>query len=85
MELSDRYGSRVIAVGVERQRMVENLWLLGVQVMRGYFVWQAHPADRPFWRACGVAANSDLANLAVAINLDPRGLRSNHGRHCLPT
>jgi EAL domain-containing protein (putative c-di-GMP-specific phosphodiesterase class I) len=36
VELADRNGAQAIAVGVERPRMVENLWLLGVQTMQGF-------------------------------------------------
>jgi EAL domain-containing protein (putative c-di-GMP-specific phosphodiesterase class I) len=35
VELADQLGLRVIADGVTRQRVVEDLWLLGVQFMQG--------------------------------------------------
>jgi EAL domain-containing protein (putative c-di-GMP-specific phosphodiesterase class I) len=35
VELADQLGLRIIADGVTRQRVVEDLWLLGVQFMQG--------------------------------------------------
>jgi EAL domain-containing protein (putative c-di-GMP-specific phosphodiesterase class I) len=36
VQMAERSGARVIAEGVDRVRMVENLWLLGVQFMQGH-------------------------------------------------
>ena len=60
VELAARYGSEAIAVGVERSRMVENLWLLGVKTMQGYLF------GRPSRRIARSGA-SDLVNLALAL------------------
>lgn len=43
VELADRFGGQVIATGVERQRTVENFWLLGVETMQGYFFGSPAP------------------------------------------
>ncbi|MES1260402.1 MAG: EAL domain-containing protein [Acidobacteriota bacterium] len=44
VELADRFGVTVIAEGVERTQVMENLWLLGVQCMQGYLF--GHPGPR---------------------------------------
>jgi len=36
VEMADRSGARLVAEGVDRARMAENLWLLGVQFMQGH-------------------------------------------------
>jgi len=36
VQMAENSGARVIAEGVDRVRMVENLWLLGVQFMQGH-------------------------------------------------
>lgn len=36
VQMAEKSGARVIAEGVDRVRMVENLWLLGVQFMQGH-------------------------------------------------
>jgi EAL domain-containing protein (putative c-di-GMP-specific phosphodiesterase class I) len=76
VEVSDRNGVEVIAVGVERPRMVENLWLLGVKVMQGYLF--GRPARQLARSALPVGSRSarDLANLAVA--LAPKTLKNHH-------
>src|SRR5207248_7903848 len=43
VELADQFGVRVIAKGVERQNTVEDLWLLGVEVMQGYLLGKPSP------------------------------------------
>ncbi|HWE53743.1 MAG TPA: EAL domain-containing protein [Bryobacteraceae bacterium] len=77
VELSDRYGAKVIAVGVERHRMVENLWLLGVQVMQGYLFGRPSPgiARSGPQAECrmGCISSNDLANLALALVPERRG------------
>ncbi len=35
VQMAEKSGARVIAEGVDRVRMVENLWLLGVRLMQG--------------------------------------------------
>ncbi len=42
VELADASGATVIAEGVERPHVMENLWLLGVQCMQGFLF--GHPA-----------------------------------------
>jgi len=36
VQMAEKSGARVIAEGVDRVRMVENLWLLGVRLMQGH-------------------------------------------------
>jgi EAL domain-containing protein (putative c-di-GMP-specific phosphodiesterase class I) len=36
VRMAEKSGARVIAEGVDRVRMVENLWLLGVRLMQGH-------------------------------------------------
>jgi EAL domain-containing protein (putative c-di-GMP-specific phosphodiesterase class I) len=43
VELANRFGTVVIAEGVERQETMENLWLLGVQWMQGYLFGRPAP------------------------------------------
>lgn len=59
VEAADRCGAIVVAKNVESARTVENLWLLGVQYMQGYFF--GRPAPMP------VQPQADLLNLASAI------------------
>jgi len=72
VELADRYGSEAIAVGVERPRMVENLWLLGVKIMQGYLF--GRPSRRVARSGVPIvsSAGMDLANLARAIGPSPQ-------------
>ena len=42
-ELADQFGIRVIAEGVESRRTLENLWLLGIECMQGYFFGRPVP------------------------------------------
>ena len=67
VELADRNGVIPVATGVERSRIVENLWLLGVQVMQGYLT------GRPTPSISRTSATSDLINLtrALAPEFDP--------------
>jgi EAL domain-containing protein (putative c-di-GMP-specific phosphodiesterase class I) len=71
VELADRYGSEAIAVGVERPRMVENLWLLGVKIMQGYLF--GRPSRRVAKSGGPIlsSAGTDLANLASALEPPP--------------
>lgn len=59
VEAADRAGTIVVAKNVENARTVENLWLLGVQYMQGYFF--GRPAPTP------VQPQADLLNLAAAL------------------
>jgi EAL domain-containing protein (putative c-di-GMP-specific phosphodiesterase class I) len=43
VQLAERSGARVIAEGVDRVRMVENLWLLGVRFMQGHLFGDPSP------------------------------------------
>jgi EAL domain-containing protein (putative c-di-GMP-specific phosphodiesterase class I) len=36
VQIAEKSGARVVAEGVDRGRMVENLWLLGVRLMQGH-------------------------------------------------
>jgi EAL domain-containing protein (putative c-di-GMP-specific phosphodiesterase class I) len=71
VELSDRYGAQVIAVGVERQRMVENLWLLGVKVMQGYLLGRPSSQIARSGAPGECRMGMDLANLALALEPEP--------------
>jgi EAL domain-containing protein (putative c-di-GMP-specific phosphodiesterase class I) len=57
VEFADRFGAAVIAKDVERTRTMENLWLLGVQYMRGYLFGSPAPRTlRPAVRGTRVVA-----------------------------
>ena len=43
VHIAERSGARVVAEGVDKVRMVENLWLLGVQFMQGHVFGDASP------------------------------------------
>jgi EAL domain-containing protein (putative c-di-GMP-specific phosphodiesterase class I) len=43
VQMAEKSGARVIAEGVDRVRMVENLWLLGVQFMQGHLFGEFSP------------------------------------------
>jgi len=43
VRMADKSGARVIAEGVDRLRMVENLWLLGVRLMEGHLFGEPAP------------------------------------------
>jgi len=43
VQIAEKSGARVVAQGVDRGRMVENLWLLGVQLMQGHLFGDASP------------------------------------------
>jgi EAL domain-containing protein (putative c-di-GMP-specific phosphodiesterase class I) len=43
VQMADKSGARVIAEGVDRVRMVDNLWLLGVQFMQGHLFGDSSP------------------------------------------
>jgi len=73
VEVGDRYGAQVIAVGVERPRTAENLWLLGVQAMQGYLF--GRPSRQIVYPGAPeelLTEDSDLANLVRAIEAVPR-------------
>jgi EAL domain-containing protein (putative c-di-GMP-specific phosphodiesterase class I) len=36
VQIAEKNGARVVAQGVDRSRMVENMWLLGVRLMQGH-------------------------------------------------
>ena len=71
VELSDLNGVRPVATGVERARTVENLWLLGVQLMQGYLFGRPSPASGLH------STQSNLANLAKLSNYDPAPVLAN--------
>jgi len=60
--VSDRAGAIAIAKNVESPRTMENLWLLGVQHMQGYFF--GRPSSTP------TPQPTDLLNLASALEPD---------------
>jgi EAL domain-containing protein (putative c-di-GMP-specific phosphodiesterase class I) len=70
VELGDQFGVRVIAKGVERPRIMENLWLLGVEVMQGYLFGRPSPQI--------VRCGSDLSNLGRALEPERPRLRELH-------
>jgi EAL domain-containing protein (putative c-di-GMP-specific phosphodiesterase class I) len=43
VQIAEKSGARVVAQGVDRGRMVENLWLLGVRLMQGHLFGDASP------------------------------------------
>jgi EAL domain-containing protein (putative c-di-GMP-specific phosphodiesterase class I) len=51
VDISDRFGVTVVAKGVERTRVMENLWLLGVQCMQGYLFGRPGPRLTVFQKA----------------------------------
>jgi EAL domain-containing protein (putative c-di-GMP-specific phosphodiesterase class I) len=53
VELASQFGVTVIAEGVESKETMENLWLLGVGWMQGYFFGRPAPAiaDESYIRA----------------------------------
>jgi EAL domain-containing protein (putative c-di-GMP-specific phosphodiesterase class I) len=77
VDVADRYGARVIAVGVERHRMLENLWLLGVQTMQGYLFGRPSPQTAHEWSDGAPGTGSDVANLARAVDFVPRSTAGN--------
>lgn len=58
VEFADRLGVTLVAKGVERPEVMENLWLLGVQTMQGYLF--GSPAPQLYCH------QNDLSNLAAA-------------------
>jgi EAL domain-containing protein (putative c-di-GMP-specific phosphodiesterase class I) len=71
VEISEELGVRVIATGVHRKHMMENLWLLGVKVMQGYIFGRALPGVVRTIDAASVQAElaeSDLSQLARALS-----------------
>lgn len=71
VEVSEELGVKVIATGVHRKYMMENLWLLGVKVMQGFIFGRALPSvvrsvDTASMQAH--MAESDLSQLARAIS-----------------
>jgi EAL domain-containing protein (putative c-di-GMP-specific phosphodiesterase class I) len=43
VQIAEKSAARVVAQGVDRGRMVENLWLLGVRLMQGHLFGDASP------------------------------------------
>jgi EAL domain-containing protein (putative c-di-GMP-specific phosphodiesterase class I) len=43
VRIAEKLGARVVAEGVDRGRMVENLWLLGVRLMQGHLFGDPSP------------------------------------------
>jgi EAL domain-containing protein (putative c-di-GMP-specific phosphodiesterase class I) len=43
VQIAEKSGSRVVAQGVDRSRMLENLWLLGVRFMQGHLFGDPSP------------------------------------------
>jgi EAL domain len=43
VQIAEKSGARVVAEGVDRGRMLENLWLLGVRLMQGHLFGDASP------------------------------------------
>jgi EAL domain-containing protein (putative c-di-GMP-specific phosphodiesterase class I) len=41
--MAEKSGARVIAEGVDRVRMLENLWLLGIRLMQGHLFGEPSP------------------------------------------
>ena len=61
---AEKLGVRVVANGVERHRTIENLWLLGIQIMQGSL----------FGRPASFIVHSNAADLAsLAQALEPSG------------
>jgi EAL domain-containing protein (putative c-di-GMP-specific phosphodiesterase class I) len=44
VRIAEKSGARVVAEGVDRGRMVENLWLLGVRLMQGHLFGDPSPS-----------------------------------------
>jgi EAL domain-containing protein (putative c-di-GMP-specific phosphodiesterase class I) len=63
--LAERLGVQVVADGVERHRTVENLWLLGIQIMQGSLF--GRPASFIVY-----SNSADLDNLAKALEPSTR-------------
>jgi EAL domain-containing protein (putative c-di-GMP-specific phosphodiesterase class I) len=42
-QMAEKSGARVIAEGVDRVRMLENLWLLGIRLMQGHLFGEPSP------------------------------------------
>jgi EAL domain-containing protein (putative c-di-GMP-specific phosphodiesterase class I) len=71
VEMSDELGVQVIATGVHRKHMMENLWLLGVKVMQGYIFGRPLPSVVRTIDSAAVQsqlAESDLSQLARALS-----------------
>lgn len=70
VEVAGDLGARVIACGVERLSVAENLWLLGVEIMQGYFFGRPAPdvvaTVKGDFAGAG-ARDEDLLNLARAL------------------
>jgi EAL domain-containing protein (putative c-di-GMP-specific phosphodiesterase class I) len=62
VELSDRFNVTVVAKGMEQSRIMEDLWLLGVQCMQG------HLFGRPGPQLPNLIAASRPASPALAVN-----------------
>ena len=43
VQIAEKSGAHVVAEGVDRVRMVENLWLLGVRFMQGHLFGDPSP------------------------------------------
>jgi EAL domain-containing protein (putative c-di-GMP-specific phosphodiesterase class I) len=82
VECSDRYGAQVIAVGVERQRMVENLWLLGVKIMQGYLLGRPSRQIAHSGGPGECRMGMDLANLALALEPETPQVDPTAGNSC---
>jgi EAL domain-containing protein (putative c-di-GMP-specific phosphodiesterase class I) len=70
VEIAEESGVQVIATGVHRRAMMENLWLLGVKVMQGYLFGRATPSVVRTVDVNGIdsrSAESDLSQLAQAL------------------
>lgn len=71
VEMSEDLGVQVIATGVHRKHMMENLWLLGVKVMQGYIFGRPLPSVVRTIDSAAVEAQlaeSDLSQLARALS-----------------
>lgn len=66
VELAGQFGVGVIAEGVEKAETMENLWLLGVQWMQGYFF--GRPAPGIVRQSDDAYPDTDLANLARSLD-----------------
>jgi EAL domain-containing protein (putative c-di-GMP-specific phosphodiesterase class I) len=70
VEISGETGVKVIATGVHRKSMMENLWLLGVKMMQGHLFGRAMPSVVRTVDTEGMEnrmAESDLSQLAQSI------------------
>ncbi|HYA18717.1 MAG TPA: EAL domain-containing protein [Bryobacteraceae bacterium] len=71
VEISEELGVQVIATGVHRKHMMENLWLLGVKVMQGFIFGRALPGVVRTIDSAAIEAQlaeSDLSQLARALS-----------------